>query len=65
MSLALGVQTVRRGRTGPVGSLFGDMTLTGCFLFSLIRLAESLYLSLRYCNFISPPFCHRFLMFVN
>jgi hypothetical protein len=40
MSLGLGVQTVRRGRTGPVGSLFGDMTLTGCFLFSLFGFSE-------------------------
>jgi hypothetical protein len=36
MSLAHGVQAVRRGRTGPVSHLLGGVTLTGCFLFSFI-----------------------------
>jgi hypothetical protein len=35
MSLILGAQTVRRGRTGPVSHLRGGMTRTGCFLFSI------------------------------
>jgi hypothetical protein len=31
-SLALGEQTIRPGQVGPVSSMLGGVTLTGCFL---------------------------------
>jgi len=31
MSLVLGAQTIRPGRTGPVSYVRGGMVLTGCF----------------------------------
>jgi len=54
MSLAHGVQTVRRGRTGPVSHLLGGVTLTGCFFVPFIS-----PFTLHTSHFMSPPvsFC--------
>jgi hypothetical protein len=43
MSLGSGAQTIRPGWVGPVSYLYGDDTLTGCFLLSTVRTTESLY----------------------
>jgi hypothetical protein len=35
-SLGSGAQTIRPGWAGPVSYVLGGMTLTGCFLFSIL-----------------------------